>query len=378
MNKVYLKRHHRSHPWVFSNEIHKTGNIAPGAIVDIYHGHVFRGKGFYNPHSLIAIRRYSIAEQEFDQPFVETMLKRAMDYRKTFTKENSFRLVYSESDGLPGLIVDQYENCFVIQINCYGMDLRRDLIVASLLRLQPELVYERSDSSLRELEGLDTREGLLYGRSKTPILIQQDDIKYLVDIEHGQKTGFFFDLADIRKKVRQLSGNKRVLDLFCYTGAFSIYAAFGGAHSITGIDSSAAAIDLARENSRINNITKSSFLCTDAFDYLRNNNESYDIIILDPPSFAKSKKALAAARRGYKEINIEAMKRLSRGGVLVTTCCSYNFSEESFQEVIQKAAIDAGIGLRMIGRATQALDHPILLCMPESHYLKCFFLQRFD
>ena len=236
MNKIYLKRHHRLHPWVFSNEIHKAGNIAPGAIVDIYYDHAFRGRGFYNPHSLIAIRRYSTTAQEFDQPFVENMLKRALDYRKTFTKDQSYRLVYSESDGLPGLIVDRYENCFVIQINCYGMDLRRDLIVASLLGLQPEFVYERSDSSLRELEGLDLREGLLYGRSETPILIQQDDMKFLVDFEHGQKTGFFFDLVEIRKKVRQIYGNKKVLDLFCYTGAFSIYAAVCGAHSITGID----------------------------------------------------------------------------------------------------------------------------------------------
>jgi len=293
-------------------------------------------------------------------------------------KDTSFRLVYSESDRLPGLIVDKYEENFVIQIHCYGMDIRRDLIIRSLLDMHPEFIYDRSDTPLRKLEGLQPRKGLLHGLLVNPVLIKQDNIALLVDIENGQKTGFFFDLLDIRNKVKNISREKRVLDLFCYTGAFSLYAASGGAQSIIGVDSSESAITLAMENSKLNGITNTKFICAEAFNFLRNDNHLYDIIILDPPSFTKSKKSLVQARRGYKQINLEAMKHLTLGGILVTTSCSYHVREEIFQEIIRKAAVEAGINLRITDRATQSYDHPILLNMPESHYLKCFFLQRVD
>jgi len=378
MKKVRVTRHHRAHPWVFSNEVKTRDQIEPGDIVDIYHGSIFKGRGFYNPHSLIAVRRYSETKQEFDQSLVDELIKKSLDHRKDCIQDTSFRLVYSESDRLPGLIVDKYDKSFVIQIHCYGMDTRRDLIVRSLLGMQPEFIYERSDTALRKIEGLEPRKGLLHGALNNPVLIEQGGIKFLVDIENGQKTGFFFDLSDIRNKVKKISKGKRVLDLFCYTGALSLYAASGDAHSTIGVDSSESAIMLAIENSKINGVKNAQYICNDVFDFLNSNTQLYDVIILDPPSFTKSKKSLAAARRGYKRLHLQAMKHLNRRGILVTTSCSYHIREETFQEIIREAAVAAGMNLRIIDRATQSPDHPILLNMPESHYLKCFFLQRAD
>jgi 23S rRNA (cytosine1962-C5)-methyltransferase len=379
MSRVYISRHHRGHPWIFSNEIKTKKEIIPGEdIVDIYRGNKFLGRGFYNPHSLIAVRRFSSEPEEFDQQFVDTMITKALEYRSRFITNKSFRLVYSESDGLPGLIIDKYEANYVIQINCLGMDRQRDLVVNSLLRLHPQSIYERNDTSLRTLEGLQTRTGLLHGTLKEPVQIELDGLRFLVDIEKGQKTGFFLDLNAIRQKAGMFSSNRKVLDLFCYTGAFSCYATRAGATSTTGVDSSDTAIALARENCRLNKIEKAVFIHADVFDFLKTDKSTYDLIILDPPSFAKSRKSLVAARRGYKEINIQAMKRLSRGGILITTSCSHHVSEEDFCDILNKAAIDVGASLTIINRATQGLDHPILLNMPESHYLKCFFLQRTD
>jgi 23S rRNA (cytosine1962-C5)-methyltransferase len=376
MHSVYLKKRHRGHPWIFSNEIRREEEIQPGEIVKIFQGRTFLGRGFYNPHSLIAIRRFSTTDQEFDQQFLDGLIDKALAYRKNWSKEHSFRLVHSESDGLPGLIIDKYESNFVIQINCYGMDKRRDMIIRSLARMKPGFVYERSEAQLRKLEGLEPVQALRYGNLVNPLIIKQDDIPFLVDIEKGQKTGFFFDLADVRKSVMEVSKGRKVLDLFCYTGAFSLYAASGGARSVTAVDSSRSAIELAIKNSENAKISVTQFVCADVFDFLRDEDQQYDLIIVDPPSFTKSKKSLGSARRGYGEVNREAMKHLAKGGILITTSCSYHMSEHDFQEILRKATVDADILMQMTGRATQSLDHPILLNMPESQYLKCIFLRR--
>ncbi len=378
MHDIYLKKHHHGHPWIFSNEIKSEGKIEPGEIVRIHQGKKFLGRGFYNPHSLIAVRRFADTDQEFDQQFVDRLIDTALERRRTWSTEDSFRLVHSESDGLPGLIIDKYESNFVIQINCYGMDRRRDMIIKSLARLKPGFIYEKSDVQLRKLEGLSPVEILRYGKLINPIAIKQAGITIMVDVEKGQKTGYFFDLADIRKKVKGICRNRNVLDLFCYTGAFSLYAARGGALSVTGVDSSASAIELATENSSRSGCTMTDFICADVFDFLRQNAQTYNLIIVDPPSFAKSKKVLAEARRGYRDLNRQAMKHLAQGGLLVTTSCSYHITEDDFQVILLKAAVDVGIELQVTARMTQSLDHPILLNMPESHYLKCFFLQRID
>ncbi|MDH4210312.1 MAG: class I SAM-dependent rRNA methyltransferase [candidate division WOR-3 bacterium] len=376
MHNVYLKKRHRGHPWIFSNEIRRGEEIQPGEIVKIYQGRTFLGRGFYNPHSLIGIRHFSTTDQEFDQQFLDGLIDKALAYRKTWSKENSFRMVHSESDGLPGLIIDKYESNFVIQINCYGMDKRRDMITKSLARMKPDFVYERSDAQLRKLEGLEPVQALHYGNLVNPVTIKQDDIPFLVDIEKGQKTGFFFDLKEIRNMVMERAKDKKVLDLFCYTGAFSLYSASGGARSATAVDSSRSAIELAMKNSENAGVAVTQFVCADVFDFLRRDEQLYDVIIVDPPSFTKSKKSLISARRGYGDINRQAMKHLAKDGILVTTSCSYHINEQDFQEILRKAAVDAGILMQITDRATQSLDHPILLNMPESNYLKCFFLRR--
>ncbi|UCD04958.1 MAG: class I SAM-dependent rRNA methyltransferase [candidate division WOR-3 bacterium] len=376
MHDIYIKKHHRGHPWIFSNEIKSEGKIEPGEIVRIHHGKKFLGRGFYNPHSLIAVRRFAKADQEFDQHFLDGMIDRALARRKAWSKENSFRLVHSESDGLPGLIIDKYENNYVIQINCYGMDKRRDMIIKSLTRMEPGFIYEKSDAQLRKLEGLEAVQKLHYGNLTNPVAIKQAGILITVDVETGQKTGFFFDLADIRKMVRVISRGRTVLDLFCYTGAFSLYAASGGALSVTAVDSSRSAIELAKVNSRNAGTESIRFICADVFEFLRNHEHQYDIIIADPPSFTKSKRSLTSARRGYGEINRQAMKHLAKDGILVTTSCSYHMNEQDFLEILRKAALDAGVSMEITDRATQSPDHPVLLNMPESHYLKCIFLRR--
>jgi 23S rRNA (cytosine1962-C5)-methyltransferase len=378
VKNIHLRKHHRGHPWIFSNEIRHKDDIPPGDIVNIHRGSKFLGRGFYNPHSLIAIRRFTEVEEEFNQQFVNNMVDRAFAYRRKFTREKSFRLIHSESDGLPGLIVDKYEDNLVIQINCYGIDRRRNMIVESLARMQPLFIYEKSDSHARRLEGLEPKQGLLYGTLVAPLIIRQDRIPFMVDIEGGQKTGFFFDLSEVRRKVKKMCGSRKVLDLFCYTGAFSLYAAHGGAYSVTGVDSSKTAIALAVKNSKLTNTKAVEFFCADAFDFLRHAKERYDVIIVDPPSFAKSKKSLTTARQGYKNINYLAMLHLERNGLLVTTSCSHHLGEQEFVEILHESARDTGRNFRIIDRATQSPDHPVLLSMPESRYLKCLFLQRVD
>ncbi len=376
MKRISIRRRHARHPWIFSNEIKKPKEkINPGEIVEICKGKEFLGRGFYNPNSLIAIRQYSDRNEDFDETFIGTAFSRALAYRKDFVSDNSFRLIFSESDGLPGLIVDKYEDDFVIQVHAYGIEIKKEVVVNALLQSSPKFIYEKSDERLRQLEGLAVKNGLVYGQKPDLIEIKQDGIKFLVDIEKGQKTGFFFDLREIRQRLSEMVRDKTVLDLFCYTGGFSLYAAKGNAQEVTGIDSSMAAVELARQNAELNSMKQTHFECADAFDYLRNTQSSYDIIILDPPSFIKSKKELPNARRGYKEINLQAMKKLKQNGVLVTTCCSYHFSEDEFLRVLSRAAADSGKNFRIIKKMSQALDHPILLNMPETNYLKCFFLR---
>lgn len=376
MKKVLIRTHRPGHPWIFSNELVKTRKDIPaGSVVELYRGRRFIGRGFYNPHSLIAIRKYTDAPEDFTAAFVERTIARADAYRRLFINENSYRMVFSESDGLPGLIIDKYDNGYVMQVNAQGMDVHKAHIVSTLEKYTPSFIYEKNDPYLRTLEGLDTQNTLLSGSLPTAVKIKQDDMHFLVDIEHGQKTGFFFDLALIRKRITTLAYGRRVLDLCCYTGAFSIYAARAGAGPVVAVDVSGPALETARENATMNSCSNIVFQQADVFDFLKSDTERYDLIILDPPSFTRSKRKTTDARRGYRDLNLQAMKKLNPGGYLVTTCCSYHIPDHEFLDVLQKAGNRAGLSLRIIGHETQALDHPILLTMPESHYLKCYFLQ---
>jgi 23S rRNA (cytosine1962-C5)-methyltransferase len=376
MEKISVRTHRPGHPWIFSNELVMTRtDIPPGSVVEVYRGKHFVGRGFYNPHSLIAVRKYSSAPEDFTAVFVERTIARADAYRKQIMNSPSYRMVFSESDGLPGLIIDKYNDGYVLQMNSCGMDRHKTLIVEALATFEPSFIYEKNDPYLRSLEGLDTHNMLLTGTVPVPVEIQQDDMHFLVNIEQGHKTGFFFDLATIRQRVRALAYGKRVLDLCCYSGAMSVYAARGGAASVVAIDLSEPALEAARENAARNGCSNIVFQKADVFDYLGCDHDQYDLVILDPPSFTRSKKKIAEARRGYLDVNLRAMKKLEPGGFLVTTCCSYHMHDHEFRQVLEKAGNRAGRTLNIIGHETQAPDHPILLTMPETHYLKCYFLQ---
>jgi 23S rRNA (cytosine1962-C5)-methyltransferase len=377
MEKVYIRKHRPQHPWIFSNELAEARkDIAPGSAIEVYKGKRSIGSGFYNAHSLISIRKYARSAVDFDRAFVNNAIAQALVYRTKHIKHDSFRMVFSESDGLPGLIVDRYADGFVVQVHSFGIERYKHHVLDVLIEHRPRFIFEKSDVYLQKLEGLHNEHAFLYGGLGAPVIIQQDDLRFAVDIMQGQKTGFFFDLRDARCYVRSISKGKKVLDLFCYTGSFSLYAAQGGARSVRGVDSSEVALQLADENARLNQCVQISFEHADVFEFLSAHRETYDIIILDPPSFTRSRKKLRDAQRGYLDINLRSMQRLDPGGILVTTCCSYHVSEETFVMILQRAAHDAGQDMRVIGRVDQSVDHPVLLGMPESKYLKCYILQR--
>ncbi len=374
--KIIVKRRHFNHPWIFSNEIIKKENITPGSIVLVEEQRKIIGTGFYNPHSLIAIRLFSYTEEKFDHDFLLKNLKSA--WTKRSGMGNSYRLVASECDGLPGLIIDKYNAYFVIQINCLGMEQYKEVIKEILIdEFKAQGIYEKSDEGLRKREGLDVANSIIFGEIPDLVEIEQDGLRFLVDIKNGQKTGFFFDQRENRKMAKELAKGE-ILDCFCYTGGFSIYV--GNKGSVLGIDSSEGAIALAKKNAEINNL-KCSFECAEVFKTLREFAKAgrrFDTIILDPPSFTKSKKEKRDALRGYKEINLSAMKILNPDGLLFTGSCSYHISRQEFLEILQTSAQDAHKQFQIIKEGMQSKDHPVLLNFPESNYLKSFCLRVLD
>ncbi|MEO0122788.1 MAG: class I SAM-dependent rRNA methyltransferase [candidate division WOR-3 bacterium] len=373
MKKVIVHRRHLNHPWIFSNEIIKTEDPSPGEVVKVEERKKVIGSGFYNPHSLISVRLFSEKEENFSREFLLNRIKNALTLRSDLRE--SYRLIYSESDGLPGLIIDKYNKYFVVEINCLGMDKQKDLVFNALKELfNPEGIYEKSDENLRKLEGLGIENKIVYGKIPEFVEIEQDGIKFFVDIINGQKTGFFFDQRENRQKIAEFATGE-ILDCFCYTGGFSLYTSKKG--KALGIDSSEKAIETAKKNALLNNL-ECRFECADVFKTLRkfyNENKKFDTIILDPPSFTKSKKKKFEALRGYKEINLMAMKLLNEGGILFTSSCSYHISNEEFLNMLRDAAKDAKKHFIIIHQGKQAKDHPVLLNFPESNYLKAYFLR---
>lgn len=376
------KRVRSGYLWIFRNEIYNHKGIKPGelVVVEDYHKK-FIGKGYYNPRSFISIRLFTRNPyEEIDSSFFKRRIESAAEYRKKLLPGlSSYRLVYSEGDFLPGLIVDKYENYLAIQTLNLGMELNKKIIVDVLVELfQPAGIYERNDVASRELEGLPLQKGLLYGELPSKIEIVENGLKFKVDIAEGQKTGFYFDQRDNRASLSAFVEGKRVLDGFCGTGAFSIYAASFGAKETLGIDCSSSALSLARENAELNGFSHiCSFVEGDMFNELRKlvkQREKFDVIILDPPAFAKSRSDKRDAIKGYKDINLQAFKLLNRGGYLVTSSCSYHMDLETFKQTVNEAAADAGVTARILRTGTQGLDHPILLSVPETNYLKCLTL----
>jgi len=377
-----LAWHQRGHPWIFRDDLEAVKDAVPGAIVvlETKKGR-FLAQGFYSDRSKIAFRLLSRSPEKIDASFWERRVREAHQYRqKVAGGTSAYRLIYGESDGIPSLIVDRYGDHLVIQTLSRGAENILNLIVAALLELiRPLSILLRNDLSVRGLEGLPQEKKVLHGEVPSRVEVFEEDIRYRVDLWGGQKTGSYLDQRENRLRAGRLLRGK-VLDAFCYQGLFALHAARRSSR-VLAIDSSQDALNQARENARLNSLDHIEFVKENVFDFLKTQTEAderYDGIILDPPAFAKSKREVSGAARGYGELNLKALRLLNPGGILITASCSYNIREETFMDIIRKSAGDSGSELRVIGRETQGADHPILLSFPESHYLKCVFLQKLN
>jgi 23S rRNA (cytosine1962-C5)-methyltransferase len=389
MNRIVLRRGHErrvrsGHPWVFSNEIEKTdGSPMPGDAVEIHGaGGEFFGVAYYNPHSLIAARILTRQQESIDEAgFFHERLMAAVRYRSTvYDQLASVRLVHGEGDGLPGLVVDRYDRVLAIQFLTLGMEKRRELILKVLEELfEPLAIVARNNVAVRDLEGLPREVAVLRGRIPDPLIITEHGLRFQIDILRGQKTGHFFDQKENHRALQGRVQQRRVLDLFCYSGSWSIHAARYGADEVIGADISPGAVELAEENARLNfQETRCRFVRADVFEMLktlRHSGERFDTIILDPPAFVKSRKRLKEAIRGYLTINRRALELLEPDGFLFTCSCSHHLDRETFLDTLRQAGRLAERELRLVEMRGQAYDHPVALNCPETDYLKCAILQ---
>lgn len=375
-------RHRRvqaGHPWIFQGEVAEVrGEFAPGDVVTVvdFRGRLL-GKGYINPASQILVRMLTAQDEPIDRDFFLRRLEQAWAYRQRLLPDTgACRVVFGEADFLPGLIVDKFGDILVVQTLALGIDRWLSDIVDILDdMLRPRGIYERNDVPVRRLEGLEERKGFLRGEFDPRITIVENGLEIAVDVAEGQKTGYYLDQRENRAAVRRYAAGARVLDCFCNVGGFALNAAAAGAREVIAVDSSAEAIAAAEENAARNGLSdRIRFRVGNAFDILRQmeaQKERFDLIILDPPAFAKNKAALEGAVRGYKEINLRALRMLEPGGFLVTCSCSYHMTPDLFKAVVADAALDARRRLRLVEERTQAVDHPILVGYDESHYLKC-------
>ena len=379
---IIRKKSRGLHPWVFSNEVLRVeGEPGPGDTVRVFDRRQFLGSGCYNPHSLVRIRMYSDRDEELDEDLIAHRVEAALEKRRRLLPaEADFRLLFGESDGLPGLVVDRYGNHCCVQMYSTALDGRRDLVVAALRRiLNPGCVFEKNDFRLRDLEGLPRREGALYGTPDPDLVISESGARFRVDIASGQKTGYYFDHRVTRREVRGLAEGRTTLDVFSYTGSFSVNAALGGARSVLAVDASSAAIAAARHNATLNGVAdRCEFAVANAFAFLpglTREGRKFDLVCLDPPAFIKAQREKQGGLRGYRQLNTLAMNLLSERGVLVSASCSHHLGWQDLLDVLTGAAQDAGRQFTIVNRLTQGPDHPVLLSMPESEYLRCFVLQ---
>ncbi|MBR4235786.1 MAG: class I SAM-dependent rRNA methyltransferase [Clostridia bacterium] len=372
------------HPWVFASDIEKVaGKFEAGDVVNVESSkNTFLGKAFYNPNSQIALRMLTYRDEPVDAEFFRRRIETAWEYRKAFCDTGSCRLIFSESDFMPGLIVDKFADVLAIQSMSLGIEKWKSEICAILADvIKPRGIYERSDVPVRRLEGMEQTTGLLYGEVPDSVLMRENGISFLVDVKHGQKTGFFLDQKENRLEVMKMAKGARVLDCFCHNGSFALHAAKGGAREVLGVDISEDALEVARENARINGLENVTFEAHNCFDHLReltDRKEKYDIVILDPPAFTKTRAQVESALRGYKEINLRGLKLAREGGYLVSCSCSQHVSEEQFVAMINTAARDAKKRVRFVELRSQGHDHPVLPASPETRYLKCAIMQIFD
>ena len=386
----------RGHPWIYGTEITGGGPCPDGELADVFGPRgVFLGTGFYNSHSKIRVRLISRnANDRFDEAFFERRLRYAWEYRKAVLRADELsccRIVFGEADFFPGLTVDRFGPILVAQTLSLGIERIKPMLFRLLVGIlaqdgqKIDGVYERNDSGLRDREGMEQGRGFfplegLPVPDSTRAVVTENGIEYEVDFENGQKTGFFLDQKYNRRAVAALSRGRRVLDCFTDTGSFALNAAKAGAESVRGVDVSAGAVAAARQNAARNGLSdRVSFETANVFDLLPALAESgghpYDLVVLDPPAFTKSRQTVANASRGYREINFCAMKLLPRGGYLATCSCSHFMTEDLFRNALEKAAADARVSLRQIAARQQAPDHPILWNVPETSYLKFFLFQ---
>ena len=386
----------QGHPWIYADEvIREEGACENGALADaVSEKGKYLGTGFVSRESKIRLRLLSRnANDRFDQAFWKRRIKYAWDYRKTVMGEDisCCRVIFGEADSFPGLTVDRFSDILVTQTLSVGMEKIKPMLFPLLVQVLREDgqeirgIYERNDVAIRALEGMEQNKGWFPLAGETPpdstiTEICENGIVYSVDVENGQKTGFFLDQKYNRLAVARLAKGRRVLDCFTHTGSFALNAAKGGAEHVTAVDVSASAIEMARANARRNGLEeKMDFITADVFDLLpelaAKGKAPYDFIILDPPAFTKSRKTVNSAERGYKEINLRALKLLPRGGYFATASCSHFMPSELFVKMLRSAALDAGVELRQIEARQQAPDHPILCNVPETDYLKFYIFQ---
>jgi 23S rRNA (cytosine1962-C5)-methyltransferase len=382
IHKGHERRLLLGHPWVFSNEIASDlGTYEPGSLVDVYtHGGTLIGRGYINPRSLITVRILSPRREVIDGDFFRTRIATALRRReRLFPGVQSYRLVYSEGDLLPGLIVDRYQDHLVLQALTLGMELRTEVICEALDRLlQPQAIIARNDVRIRSLEGLPHEKKVLRGSMQTPIEVWESDIRFRVDPWEGQKTGFYLDQRENRCTLQSLLAGERVLDAFCYTGAWALHAARAGAQEVVAVDESAKAIHWATDQAKDNGLDQvCQFTAADVFDFLKEadaRRDRFDCIILDPPAFVKSRSKVREGLEGYWEINRRALRLLKPGGYLITCSCSYHVDPATFRTMLSRAARAARRTVVLLEMRSQARDHPVLLPLSESAYLKCAVL----
>ncbi|RFM26056.1 class I SAM-dependent rRNA methyltransferase [Deminuibacter soli] len=390
MIKVILKkkiapRIANGHPWIFANEVDKiSGEVTPGEIVDVFYAdEKFAGRGYINPKSQILVRLLTRKKEDINEQFFYNRLLDAWNYRQKIGYTENCRLIFGEADGMPALIIDKFNDYFVIQTLALGIDQWKPAIVQALEKIfKPRGIYERNDVPVRELEGLPQQKGFLSAPFPTEITIRENGLQFYVDIENGQKTGYFLDQQDNRRAIQHIVKGADVLGAFTYTGTFELHAAHYGAKSVLGLDISANAVAQATRNAQLNGLDKiARFEAVNAFDVLKQwakDGRQYDVVMLDPPAFTKSRENIQKAITGYKEINLRGMKLVKNGGFLVTSSCTNLVHPELFLQTIDMAAKDARKRIRQVTFQAQASDHPIIWGMENTNYLKFLIVEVTD
>jgi 23S rRNA (cytosine1962-C5)-methyltransferase len=371
------------HLWIYAGFIHAVrGQPIAGDVIDVVmpNGR-FYARGLYNPASKIRVRILTFVEEPITPAFWDERVAQAVRLRQRIVSETTaYRLIYGEADSLPGLIVDRYDDLLVMQTLASGMDRRKEMLADLLCKATGgNRIYLRNDAKSRAMEGLSPETGFFRGGGETTIEVREGAARFVVDVARGQKTGWFCDQRENRLAAARLTAGKQVLEVFCHTGAFGIQAALAGASRIEGLDVSEEALSLAREHARLNGVQeRCSYHAADAFEELRRLAQAgrqFDVVVLDPPAFARSKQAVPRALAGYKDINLLAIRLTKPEGIVVTSSCSHHVSEADLWHAIGRAAQDAKRTVRLLEQRGQASDHPILATMPETRYLKCFIMQ---